>query len=230
MPLDATNMPHAPLGVGSVAAQVAEAAKLDPSLRLEGLLLEEFNYASSTAYQAMEDRARLFNTYVWLLFIMFSGLTAIYTHIDSRSGLIQLMLVFVLIGGVVGVAFFVKIIRLRQAWRDSLVAMNTIKEFYIDRFQKEIPHLEQVFHWRKATLPKGEKVGSVTFIVCSTIAFLSSLCFGAVALIGLDLYANGQVAIAQLASISTNFAIGVGTFVVVLVVMMLFYRRALHAR
>lgn len=230
MPLDATNMPHAPLGVGSVAAQVAEAAKLDPSLRLEGLLLEEFNYASSTAYQAMEDRARLFNTYVWLLFIMFSGLTAIYTHIDSRSGLIQLMLVFVLIGGVVGVAFFVKIIRLRQAWRESLVAMNDIKEYYINLFRKDIPNLDQVFHWRKATLPKGEKVGSVTFIVCGTIAFLSSLCFGAVTLIGLDLYTNGQVAISQLASVSTNFLIGLGAFVVVMAGMMLFYRRALHAR
>ena len=33
--------------------------KLDVSLKAENMLLEEFNYASLTAYQAMEDRARI---------------------------------------------------------------------------------------------------------------------------------------------------------------------------
>ena len=47
--------------------------KLDVSLKAENMLLEEFNYASLTAYQAMEDRARITSFYYLLLGILASG-------------------------------------------------------------------------------------------------------------------------------------------------------------
>jgi len=40
---------------------------LNTTLNIESMLLEEFNYASITAYQAMEDRARVSNLYYLLL-------------------------------------------------------------------------------------------------------------------------------------------------------------------
>ena len=46
----------------------------DTSLKIENMLLEEFNYASVTAYQAMEDRARISSFYYILLGVLVSGL------------------------------------------------------------------------------------------------------------------------------------------------------------
>ncbi|HEY7093066.1 MAG TPA: NUDIX hydrolase, partial [Ktedonobacterales bacterium] len=54
MPADPTNMPFRRREPGEDVA----ARPLDSQLRLETMLMEEFNYAGVTAYQAYEDRAR----------------------------------------------------------------------------------------------------------------------------------------------------------------------------
>jgi len=63
MARDATRMPF-PRSTSFQKSDSTEHAsdsnnKLDVSLKAENMLLEEFNYASLTAYQAMEDRARI---------------------------------------------------------------------------------------------------------------------------------------------------------------------------
>ncbi|HXX77292.1 MAG TPA: hypothetical protein VEI53_02295, partial [Ktedonobacteraceae bacterium] len=128
----------------------------DTSLKIENMLLEEFNYASVTAYQAMEDRARISSFYYILLGVLASGLAAVYqlsggTH-NVPQGLIAMLL---LIGGLISICFFVTIIRLRQAYKESLLAMNVIKEFYIDQFKQQMPAIEQAFRWRLMTMPEG---------------------------------------------------------------------------
>ncbi len=68
MPRDATNMPNprpAPYREGEKVTHAVD--KLDTTLNIENMLLEEFNYASVAAYQAMEDRARMFNIYLLLI-------------------------------------------------------------------------------------------------------------------------------------------------------------------
>jgi hypothetical protein len=105
--------------------------KLDTSLKLENMLLEEFNYASLTAYQAMEDRARISSLYYVLIGAVASALAAVYQLGGTIRSLSQPILVAMLfIAGVISFTFFVKIIRLRQAYRESLICMNVIKEFY----------------------------------------------------------------------------------------------------
>ena len=74
---DATNMPF-PRSTSYQKSDSTEQAidsndKLDVSLKVENMLLEEFNYASLTAYQAMEDRARITSFYYLLLGILASG-------------------------------------------------------------------------------------------------------------------------------------------------------------
>jgi len=78
---------------------------------------------------------------------------------------------------VLGYVFFLKLIRLRQAHRESLIAMNKIKMFYIDQFKAQLPKIEKAFHWRLETIPAGEKFGNVTFLVCYTTAVLGCFCF-----------------------------------------------------
>lgn len=185
MPRDATNMPNprpAPFRDGD--KKIRAGNKLDATLNIENMLLEEFNYASVTAYQAIEDRARMFNLYLLLVGVIASGLGAIYQLGKSANTYsAPLSIILLLIAGVVGIAFFLKLIRLRQAWRDSAICMNVIKEFYIQQFEQPMPGIEHAFRWRLKTIPAGERLGSTTFIVCATVALLESICFAGVAFV-----------------------------------------------
>jgi ADP-ribose pyrophosphatase len=177
MPADPTNMPFPRRETADAAAR-----PLDGQLRLETMLMEEFNYASVTAYQAYEDRARMFNLYLLLIGVLASGLGALYQlggGLQTFTPALTLGLLF--IAGALGIIFFVQLIRLRQAHRDSLITMNLIKAHYIKMFAPQYEKLENVFHWRLETIPSDERVGSITFLISFTLAFLDSLCLGAAA-------------------------------------------------
>jgi len=185
MPRDTTNMPHsrsAPYRSSESAPDTGD--KLDATLKLENMLLEEFNYASLTAYQSMEDRTRMFNLYLLLVGVIASGLGVVYQlrgNISIYS--LPLAITLLLIAGIVGVAFFTKLIRLRQAWRESVICMNVIKEFYIQQFRQQMPRVEHAFRWRLKSIPAGESFGSTTFVVCSTVALIESVCFAGAAFV-----------------------------------------------
>ncbi len=186
MPRDIENMPFARSATFQEPAP-ADAGSRDTALRLESMLLEEFNYASVTAYQANEDRARMFNLYLLLIGVLGSGLAAAYQlggGLKSYAG--ELSVALLLVAGFMGIAFFIKLIRLRQAWRESALAMSLIKEYYIAQFSASAPHAARAFYWRLRTLPTGEKRTSTTAVVCGTVALLGSLCFaGAAVVLGL---------------------------------------------
>jgi hypothetical protein len=81
MARDATNMPF-PRSTSYQNSDSDEQANssnnnFDASLKIENMLLEEFNYAGITAYQAMEDRARISSFYYILVGVLASGLAAI---------------------------------------------------------------------------------------------------------------------------------------------------------
>ncbi|HXZ04752.1 MAG TPA: hypothetical protein VEH81_07950, partial [Ktedonobacteraceae bacterium] len=148
---------------------------IDTSLKIENMLLEEFNYVSVTAYQAMEDRARISSFYYLLLGVLASGLAAVYQFSGGTRNIpLPLVALLLIIGALISISFFVTLIRLRQAYKESLLTMNVIKEFYIDQFKQQMPAIEQAFRWRLSTMPKGERIGSVTFMIAALNAFIGS--------------------------------------------------------
>ena len=141
------------------------------------MLLEEFNYAGVTAYQAMEDRARISSFYYLLVGVLASGLAAIYQLSGGTHNIpLFLVVILLLIGAFISVCFFVTLIRLRQAHKESLLSMNAIKEYYIEQFKQQMPSIEKAFRWRLNTMPKGERVGSVTFMIATLNAIIGGLC------------------------------------------------------
>ncbi len=181
MPFDVTSPPFA----RNAPYRDSEVAGGDASLKLENMLLEEFNYASVTAYQAMEDRARMFNLYLLVIGIFGSALGALYQFGGTLT--LPLAIIALIVAWVAGISFFIQLIRLRQAFLDSLRNMNTIKGYYIERFKDVLPDPSKVFRWRMETMPRGEHTGTVTYVVCHTVALLGSLCFAGAAFLGNDL-------------------------------------------
>lgn len=176
MPMDPTNPPNQRNALFRDGE--SGGGGFDSTLKIESMLLEEFNYASTTAYQAMEDRARMFNMYLLVVGILGSAFGAIYPLGGAVRSFIQPIAAVVLFAaGVAGVAFFLLLIRLRQAFRRSLIAMNVIKEFYIHEFQEQMPGVVHAFQWRLKGIPAGESRGSATYIVCHMVGFIGALCF-----------------------------------------------------
>ena len=210
----------------STTSQSIVNERRDTTLNIENLLIEEFKYAGSTAYQALEDRARIVNLYYILLGILVTGLSAIYQISGSAHSYSQLLVIIVLlvVSGL-SVTFFINIIRLRQSFLESIIAMNVIKDFYIQQFQQQMPNIDKVFRWRLKTIPTGERVGSVTFIMGYLIALVGSLCLAVAAFLIMNQLLN-----------ETNFfsIIPIITFILVfalaLVLYTVYYRHSLSNR
>ena len=192
--------------------------KFDTSLKMENMLLEEFNYVSVTAYQAMEDRARISSFYYILLGVLASGLAAVYQFGGGTHNIpLSLVAILLFVGAIISISFFVTLIRLRQAYKESLLTMNVIKEYYIDQFKQQMPTIEHAFRWRLATMPKGERIGSVTFMIAALNAFIGSICLAGAVFIITEQPLTGPGAI----------ILGVVVFFIVVSVHIFYYRKSL---
>lgn len=230
MPMDALNPPgqrDAPFRGGETGG-----GRLDSGLKIENMLLEEYNYAATTAYQAMEDRARMFNMYLLVVGILGSAFGAVYPLGGVTRAIIQPIAAIVLFAaGVAGIAFFVLLIRLRQAFRQSLITMTVIKEFYIREFQQQMPAIVHAFRWRLKGIPAGERAGSATFIVCHVVGFIAALCFAGCIFMANELLA-GVFPATQIRSLALwqSLVFALAVFVVTLIWLVVYYRRALNAK
>ena len=238
MPMDALNPPgqrSAPFREGDNATGEGNdggRVEREGELKIENMLLEEFNYASTTAYQAMEDRARMFNMYLLVVGILGSAFGAIYPLGGGARNFIQPIAAVVLFAaGVAGIAFFVLLIRLRQAFRESLIAMNVIKEFYIQEFQRHMPAVQYAFRWRLKGIPAGERPGSATFIVCHMVAFIGALCFGGCTFMADELLISDFPGTRIAAfGVWQSLLVGLVAFLIMMVWAVRYYRRALSKK
>ncbi len=231
MPMDPTN-PPAQRSAPFRESEANSSSGNDSGLKIENMLLEEFNYASTTAYQAMEDRARMFNMYLLVVGILGSAFGAIYPLGGASRSFIQPIAAVVLFAaGIAGIAFFVLLIRLRQAFRQSLITMSVIKEFYIREFQEQMPTVRHAFRWRLSGIPAGERAGSATFIVCHMVGFIGALCFAGCVFMSDELL-RANVPNTRIAALGVwqSLLLGFIAFLIVMVWMVGYYRRSLNAK
>jgi hypothetical protein len=136
----------------------------------------EFQYAGSTAGQAMGDRHTMVNFYLLAVGLSLSGVLAVFSgdaHLPRSAGTLLLWLVCG-----VGWIYFLSIVRLRQAWQDSARAMNQIKDFYVEHSRDFEPaELRKAFRWTSHTLPPADKPWTVFFYSAMLIGLLNSLAF-----------------------------------------------------
>lgn len=145
-------------------------------LKAEEILELEFEYARETAGQAQNDRTTIVNLYLLLVGGVGSlvlGLPQILsdnrvpatTPISSNA----YVLLFTLLG-ITGFFMLMKLVRLRQAWFESVRAMNQIKKFYLQRF----PDLDGAFLWKAETIPAPGKPWTITFNLSVLVMLLDS--------------------------------------------------------
>lgn len=134
-------------------------------------LIAEYEYLSQNAFQSNEDRVRVFNYYLAAVgTIIASGLVF---DLDSNKENAILGYIFIALG-FLGIISILTLIRLRAAWKDSVLAMNQIKAYIIDHSEKNV---SDAFKWNATTLPSLTKINSVGFLTLLTISIVSSIAF-----------------------------------------------------
>jgi len=149
----------------------------------------EYGYVAQTAFQANEDRARAWQYF----FVTFATLIAalLSTQIESldrRQLYLTFVVIFALLAGL-GLITILQLVRLRQAWLESVRAMNQIKA----RLMADDPALAAYFRWTTATVPPAFKLRSFGFLQAVSVALLSGLAVGAA--IAFAALAGGQAAV-----------------------------------
>ncbi len=181
---DASFAPKAPTEATPQAGDVAPGDDVDDvvdlRLKAESILLEEFNYASVVAYQAKEDSANLFNLYLLAVGAMATGLGVLVsaaTHTTQLQVTLIAMLAL-MIFTILSFAFFAKFFDLGQDYREALLAMSVVKEYYIQRLKRAAPEIEQAFRWRLRRVPRSGPIGGGGSLISVVIALLGGVSFG----------------------------------------------------
>ena len=140
------------------------------------ILKMEFEYARFTASEAMQDRHTMVNFYLLAFGVIATGVLAILSGETDLPHSIGSLLLWILCA--VGWLYFLKIIRLRQAWHESARTMNQIKEFFIQHDEHFEPEeLRYAFRWQAHTLPSPDKPWTVFFYSAVLIALLDSMAY-----------------------------------------------------
>jgi hypothetical protein len=135
----------------------------------------EFHYIKETADQAIADRYTMLNFYIGICTAVGSVCVAIITSNQSeiaRLGLAGLCVLTSVVGGI----FLAIMIRLRQAWHESIKALNKLKQYVIS--QSQIPALSQAFLWNTTTIPTRNKLWTIHFYSSLLVIMLSSVYLG----------------------------------------------------
>jgi len=162
-----------------------EVTPLPLALNPSEILDWEFEYARTTASESMQDRHTMINYYLLVVGVVLTGVvTARGKDSDLPRATAPILLWLLCI---VGWFYFLTLIRLRQAWHDSVLAMNQIKQFYIEHAQGiDAALLRMAFRWKPESVPDPARAWTVYFYSAMLIGFLSSIAYLAGGLLLLD--------------------------------------------
>ena len=161
--------------ISAIAAMPAGGAEI--TLKAENILLEEFEHASAAAYQAKDSTASLLNLYLLATAALATG-GGVLLSSYSRSNMLTITLVVAVvlaISSILSFGFFVRLLDLARDYRDNLITMNLIKEFYIQRIGPRLPELPAAFYKRLADVPRSRALGFGMTTLNSTVALLTAL-------------------------------------------------------
>lgn len=152
------------------------AADLDPN----ALLTAEFAYVAQCAFQANEDLARVTNLFLLTLGGIIAALLG--TQSDSLALPAAYWAFAALFVALSSTSFLtvLQLVRLRSAWRDAVLALNRIKDYYAAQLPAR--NLPAAFAWQTGTVPPKFKGRSVSFLLVVEVAVLGGITAGAAVL------------------------------------------------
>jgi len=149
-------------------------------LNFSELLLVEFDYVQETATQAMSDRLTLVN-----YFLLSAGvvLASVGLMVSAEGGAqfayrYEVLIVLSLTFNAVGWIYFMQVVRLRQAWCESALAMSHIKTLFVQNSEFISSTAKGAFLWSSDSIPPPGKKMTVFYLSALLIALISAAALG----------------------------------------------------
>ena len=140
-------------------------------LKPDEILIAEFNYIAQTAFQANEDRARVTNFFLTSIGSLIIALFSWNSFKSDNSIILFVIGGFFILLTVLGILTILQLARLRQAWFESIQAMNQTKDYY----ENDYKGLNEAFRWKNSNKPDEFKPTSVGFYLALQVALLCSV-------------------------------------------------------
>ncbi len=147
---------------------------------LREMALHEYEYIRETMAQAMNDRHTLVNYFLLTTGLVIAAIGAVYSDEGMRYSphKEQITIAICLILSIVAWLYVLKIVRLRQAWRESSVAMNRIKQFFLVNAGLTDEHESSPFLWKSKTIPRPGRKGNLYHLAVILISLIAALAVG----------------------------------------------------
>jgi hypothetical protein len=147
------------------------------SLNANDILTAEYEYIAQSAFQANEDRARVTSLYLVTLGSFIAALFGSQAQNLLLPHAYWAFAALFVILFLASILTLLQLVRLREAWFESIRAMNDIKAYY----QTQLPGLElgAALRWKATTMPARFKSWSVGFLLALQVALLGGASAGA---------------------------------------------------
>lgn len=137
------------------------------------ILIAEYNFAANSAFQANEDRIKVFSYFLANIGTLIAAIALpAFTNVVSYTFFAGVFLLLF----VVGILTLLQLVKVRQAWYESAKAMNQIKDYYVDTFQNL--NFSKAFKWRSTNIPKPDKLFTIAYLLGLTTMLLNSVSLG----------------------------------------------------
>lgn len=146
-------------------------------LTADEILMVEFDYIAKSAFQANEDRARVSTYYVVTFGTLVAALFSLQAENADLDNIHRALIIVFLTLALFGLSTLLQLVRLRQAWMECALAMNQIKDFYVE--QSTSIDLSAALRWRANTIPPTYKEWSIGFLMALQVALLGGVSLGA---------------------------------------------------
>lgn len=153
---------------------------MEDNLNPDSILMAEYDYVSRSAFQANEDRAKVTTLYLLTVGSFLAALLSLQVDIvASQAVSVALAALFTVLSGYATLTLL-QLVRLRQAWHESILTLVQIKELYISSLA-DTP-LKQAFAWSRETVPAKFKPWSISFLLAVQVTLLGAASLAAAVL------------------------------------------------
>ena len=150
---------------------------MNGDLKADSILSAEYEYIAQTAFQTNEDRAKVSTFYVLTVGSFLAAMLGLQTDILQTQFIYVAFTILFALLSLNATLTLLQLVRLRQAWYDSVQALNQLKSYYIDH-AGDLP-LNDAFRWGQSTLPAKFKPWSVSFLLALQVTILGGAALGA---------------------------------------------------
>jgi hypothetical protein len=137
------------------------------------IVSQELDYIRDTINQSVSDRNQMLSFYITITGALASVIIGLFSLGGNPTTNYIGGCILSYLSSIIGIVFWYKFRRLRQAWHESLIAFNHIKS----KISDQVEGLDPLFYWHASSIPKMNKPATVHYYASFLVMLLAGSSF-----------------------------------------------------